>query len=152
MYGGMARRPEVMPLSFALVLCHELNHLYGGSPYIQPQTRMSAEGQADFGGAGFCLQKMAENLYDNSTIPASSYLTRVCRGSGYCLKKMDGALGLGKLLSKLSGEGEPNYETPDRTIVSTTTLSYPKYIQCRIDTYHNGILGIQRPRCWYAGG
>src|SRR5687768_16763139 len=33
MYGGLARRPEVTPDGFAMVLCHELGHHLGGFPF-----------------------------------------------------------------------------------------------------------------------
>ena len=48
MFGGLARRDEITPEGFALVLCHELGHAYGGTPYINTWNQMSAEGQADF--------------------------------------------------------------------------------------------------------
>lgn len=149
MYGGMARRPEVLPLSFALVLCHELNHLYGGRPYLDNGLRISAEGQSDWGGAGWCLRNIAERLQDGTAINPTPYMQQVCGQNQVCLRRLAGGNGLGSLLARLSGEMAPRYETPDRTVVSRTELSYPRTIQCRLDTYHNGILSRERPRCWY---
>jgi len=48
MYGGLFRRPEITLEGFALVLCHELSHAYGGYPYIMVWNNISAEGQADY--------------------------------------------------------------------------------------------------------
>lgn len=64
MFGGMARRSEVNKYSFALVLCHELSHLYSGKPYLDQGLMVSAEGQSDWGGAGWCLRNITEKLPD----------------------------------------------------------------------------------------
>ena len=171
MYGGMARRPEVLPLSFALVMCHELNHLYGAAPYLDSGLRISAEGQSDWAGAGWCLQNVAAQLGDATSFPQTTYMQNMCGCSSpppptptpcvkqelqllacnqTCLQALGAANGLGTLLSRLNGEPVPNFETPDRTIVSRTELSYPRTIQCRLDSYHNGTLSLQRPKCWFA--
>jgi hypothetical protein len=44
--GGIARDPEVSSEGFAFIMCHELNHLYGGAPFIVKWQELSAEGQA----------------------------------------------------------------------------------------------------------
>jgi hypothetical protein len=48
--GGLIRFPAIEIEGLALVLAHELSHLYGGPPYY-PGTDLSCEGQADFYGA-----------------------------------------------------------------------------------------------------
>lgn len=149
MYGGLARRAEVSPEGFALVLCHELNHLYGGAPYIDVQRRMAAEGQSDWMGAQSCLKSITENLSAKGNYSYTEYMKQKCVNDEICLRELGAGLSLGALLSKLNGEGVPNYETPDRTIVKKTNTSYPKTTQCRMDTYHNGILGYPRPLCWF---
>ena len=62
MYGGLARRPEVTPEGFALVLCHELGHAYGGTPYIFQQAQIAAEGQADYYGEQTCLKALLPHV------------------------------------------------------------------------------------------
>ena len=149
MYGGMARRPEVLPLSFALVLCHELSHLYGGTPYIEPQLYMSAEGQSDYMGAGWCLRNIAEKLGDSTPFPTTTYMKQLCGSNRVCLQRLGAANGLGQLLAKLNNQPAPRFETPDRTVVNRTELSYPRTTQCRLDTYRAGVLNQARPRCWF---
>lgn len=150
MYGGLARRPEVVPMGFALVLCHELNHLYGGTPYINPLVKMSAEGQADFSGAGWCLKNIVETVADESEIEITEYMKTTCgEDNRTCLRQLAGGFSLGKLLAVLKEETIPSFETPDKTVVTRTNTSYPKTIQCRLDSYHNGALGKDRPLCWY---
>ena len=149
MYGGMIRRPEVLPLGFALVMCHELNHLYGGTPYIDLRNRMAAEGQADWSGAGWCLYNVALKLKDTSPFQTTPFMDKSCKADPVCLQELGGAWGLGKLLASLGYERMPDFETPDTSVVSRTELSYPRTAQCRLDTYLNGVLGLERPRCWY---
>jgi hypothetical protein len=149
MYGGLARRAEVVPIGFALVLCHELSHLYGGTPYIDVAARMAAEGQSDWKAAGWCLKGIVDSQVDQSPMDVTPYIEKVCGKNAVCMRQLVGGNSLGKLLAKLSGEKVPNFETPDKTIVKKTNVSYPKTTQCRLDSYHNGTLGKDRPLCWY---
>lgn len=156
MYGGLARRPEVTAEGFALVMCHELGHAYGGTPYIQEWQKMSAEGQSDYYGAKECLQKVLPKV-EMPSVTATSYTERRCKERGaigtdvynICIRQLDGSQSLGKLLAAIKKVPEPNFETPDTTVVTQTELSYPKTIQCRLDSYHNGTLLLDRPKCWF---
>lgn len=159
MYGGLARRPEITPEGFALVLCHELGHAYGGIPYIRstPLFEMSAEGQSDYYGTLSCYDRIAARVSELSKIVDTSDLIRIkCEQYqndqtkyANCLGKMEGGLSLGLLLSRLKNEPAPQYETPDPTVVSATELSYPATIQCRLDSYFAGTLSLPRPACWF---
>lgn len=149
MFGGLARRDEVTVEGFALVLCHELGHAYGGYPYIYAFAKMSAEGQADFYGAEACHSAVMTELLDTAEGPTTDYMFRSCGNDNLCLRGLIGGQSLGKLLSTLSNESEPDYETPDTTVVSKTELSYPSTVQCRLDTYFNGTMKKARPACWF---
>ena len=149
MFGGLARRQEVIPEGFALVLCHELNHLYGGAPYIEPSVYMSAEGQSDWMGAGWCLKNIVEKLSTKGQFTPTEYMKTVCENKETCLRQLGAGISLGSLLSKLNGDRLPSYETPDKTVVKRTNTSYPKTTQCRVDTYLNGALKRDRPLCWF---
>ena len=152
LYGGMGRREEVLPLSFALVMCHEFSHLFGGSPYIEPRLYVAAEGQSDYMGAGWCLRNVTEQLFDNTPFNTTPYMNQVCGSDRVCLKRFAAANGLGQLLARLGNQPAPRFETPDRTVVNRTEVSYPRTTQCRLDTYKVAILNQARPRYWYAGG
>ena len=153
MYGGMARRNEVTPEAFALVLCHELGHAYGGKPYIHPETQIAAEGQADYYGSQTCLRAILPYVDDSGLNPDEYVQSRCQRGSNYavCIRQMQAGQALGSLLAVMQRQQQPDYETPDRSVTSQTLLSYPRTVQCRMDTFHNGILGLARPACWYRG-
>jgi hypothetical protein len=151
MYGGMARRPEVTPDAFALVLCHELGHAYGGAPYIRAASEMSAEGQADYYGAQTCLKSLLPKIEATGEEP-SDYIANKCArasNSSLCERQLMAGEHLGTLLSTMKNERTPDYETPDKSVVSRTELSYPKTVQCRLDTYQAGSLGLARPACWF---
>lgn len=162
MYGGLARRVEVGVEGFALVLCHELSHAYGGIPYIQTVSKMSAEGQADYAGAKDCLKAVLPVLesFEVEILPQLSpgeYAAQYCgaiyddtdAGYSVCVRQYAAAQSLGNLLATLNGESVPNFETPDPTVVKKTLTSYPATTQCRLDTYNNGIQGKARPKCWF---
>ena len=150
MYGGLYRRPEVTPEAFALVVCHELGHAYGGVPYLRSSSKISAEGQADYYGAGECLKKVmavVEVSHEASSMELP-YADAVC-DNGDCIRGLKAGLGLGTLLQVLMEQPPLSYETPDQTIVTRTELSYPRTAQCRLDTYRAGTLDQPRPACWF---
>lgn len=164
MYGGLARREEIVPDGFALVLCHELGHAYGGAPYLRRSSHISAEGQADYYGARKCLSRVYEELpmdpINDQYI--TSYIVELCqervdgltgeqreKEQEFCERSLVGAKGLGDLLALLQKEDLPEYDTPDSTVVDSTQLSYPRTVQCRLDTYKAGALNQGRPLCWY---
>lgn len=150
MYGGLARRAEVTPEGFTLVLCHELSHAYGGTPYIRPATKMSAEGQSDYMATFDCAKKVFKEINANGLgMDPTKFMIDTCKGNYTCLSSLVGGQSLGNLLSVLSEETAPNYETPDPTIVPKTLLSYPATTQCRLDTYFAGALSLKRPACWF---
>lgn len=148
MYGGLARRKEVIPYGFALVLCHELSHLYGGAPYVEPSLYMSAESQSDYAGAGWCLKNIVDRLGYMDDIVVTEYMARVCKDDTNCAGRLAGGNSLGSLLAKLNGDKTPNYETPDTLVVKKTNLSYSS-TQCRLDSYRAGVLMQSRPLCWF---
>jgi len=150
MFGGLARRPEVSPSAFALVLCHELGHAYGGTPFLRKSSQMSAEGQADYFGSSDCLKKVIEVLEDEfPEYETTEFTEEACDGDAVCLRGLHAGQGLGSLLASFRQTDEPNYETPDPLVVKKTQLSYPDTIQCRLDTYLAGALDLDRPACWF---
>jgi hypothetical protein len=158
MYGGLARRQEITPEGFALVLCHELGHAYGDKPYIQVSSKLSAEGQADYYGAGTCLDKVLRILpADETQITSTDYTVQKCGEKAainseeysVCIRQFSGGQSTANLLAVLMKQPEPNYQKPDPLVVKKTELSYPKTVQCRLDSYHNGTLNLPRPACWF---
>ncbi len=156
LYGGIARRPELTLDGLALVMCHELGHAYGGEPYLFPSYRMSAEGQADYYATNRCLNSILQNLAPTAESDPTVFMERVCAerfGSGTeyhgCLRALAAGESVGKLLSAITNEPEPNYETPDPRQVEETETSYPGTVQCRVDTYLRGLLREERPACWF---
>jgi len=157
MYGGLFRRAETTVEGFALVLCHELSHAYGGLPYVSKWQKLSAEGQADYAGAKECLHKvLAElKLVDFEEQP-TAFMEDSCEKTfndaerqKLCIRSLVAGQSLGALLATLKGEAIPDYTTPDQTVVDQTSLTYPDTVQCRQDTYFNGTLQLDRPACWF---
>lgn len=163
MYGGLARREETTVEAFALVMCHELSHAYGGEPYKRPDTQVSAEGQADYMGAKECLGKVLEYIRtsdmglltsDNGSTQKICDLRFAQNSAEHlsCLRKFSAGFSLGKLLAVVTSKPIPQYNTPDPTTVAETILTYPENGQCRVDTYAAGFLNHTQPSCWFKNG
>lgn len=157
MYGGLFRRPETTTEGFALVLCHELSHAYGGLPYVSSWQKLSSEGQSDYAGSKECLHKVLSVLklkeYEEQS---NSFIDDTCKShfkdeerQELCVRSLIAGNSLGNLLATIKKETIPNYETPDKTVVDKTATSYPATVQCRLDTYFKGTLQLNRPACWF---
>ncbi len=172
MFGGMARRQEMTPDGFRLVVCHEIGHHMAGFPLYQ-NSDMSNEGQSDYFATHVCFRKMMENKRDQLT-DVHPKITSDCNGfwknskNRYiCKRAMMGGISLSNLLASLGGE-RADIERKDPKRVPRTQDSHPA-AQCRLDTYVAGSLCKNswedrtipmsegestscenRPTCWYA--
>ncbi len=149
MYGGLARRPEVTPDGFALVVCHELGHHLGGFAYYGNTDWAASEGQADY----FATQACARKIWANDKVTNAQFRTTVgafekerCDASwktadeqDLCYRAAAGGASLATLLSALRNGPAPRFETPDQKMVNSTFVSHPE-AQCRLDTYFSGAL------------
>ena len=150
-YGGLARRSEITPGALALALCHEIGHAYGGLPYINPDANISAEGQADYFGAGECLKRVLPKLANDDGVAddIDREIGASCHADVFCERMLNASLRLSQLFAAAKNEGSPRIDTPDQSVTQRTILSYPKTAQCRLDTYYNATLSKQRPSCWF---
>jgi hypothetical protein len=149
MYGGLARRSEVTPDGFALVVCHELGHHLAGFPFRGSflATWAANEGQSDY----FATQACARKMWKADIAKNAEYREKV---GGYerdrcdaawtseadrdlCYRVANAGLSLGSLLAALKKDGEPRFETPDEKKVASTFHGHPA-AQCRLDTYLAG--------------
>jgi hypothetical protein len=170
MYGGMARRSELNVAGFALVACHEIGHHLAGWPQYSDSMWAANEGQSDYYANMICAQQAFSSL----PVPSVTQLMRdKCDGAWAqqsqreaCYKGLGGGLALGSLLAKLHQLPAPKFETPDTSVVTTTSDSHPAP-QCRLDSYlaggicnksydqgkipsQDGAVCTNRPRCWFA--
>jgi len=144
MFGGLARRDEITPDGFAMVVCHELGHHIAGWPYVQSWA--ANEGQSDY----FAMQACAKNLWKNQYAENAEavnyvdpYAKKLCdvyskQDIGICYRSMSAGYSLATLLGALNNQ-KVNFQTPDKSIVKRTYNQHPK-AQCRLDTYVAGTL------------
>ncbi|MBX2989300.1 MAG: hypothetical protein KF802_15535 [Bdellovibrionaceae bacterium] len=150
MYGGLARRPEVTPDGFALVVCHELGHHFGGYPFVSGWA--SNEGQSDYFASQVCLKSLwGRDLRGNERFRRLQQVPDVVQASctqawpnnsnaqGWCVRAAAAGQSLSNLLNANKGGQQPHFETPDKTQVPSTVSSHPN-AQCRLDTYFAGAL------------
>jgi hypothetical protein len=152
MYGGLARHPLINESGFAIVLCHELGHAYGGAPFVYIPTELSAEGQADYVATEACYRRVFA-LVPELQVEEESYepfIEEQCGEDLACKNGLVGSKGLAELLAELMGKKEKvSFETPDPYVTPRTMLSYPRTAQCRLDSYFLGMMKMPRPPCWF---
>ncbi|MEN9809018.1 MAG: hypothetical protein RLZZ488_585 [Pseudomonadota bacterium] len=151
MYGGLARRPEVTPDGFTMVLCHELGHHLGGfSFYNDDESTWAAnEGQSDYFATQACAREMWKDEPEENTKARKTvkpFAKKVCDTNftlqperDICYRTSMAGLSLATLLAKLRKAPAPKFETPDTSIVDVTFDEHPDS-QCRLDTYVAGSL------------
>jgi subtilisin-like proprotein convertase family protein len=149
MYGGLARRPELTPDGFAMVLCHELGHHLGGYSFYHDSDMpwASNEGQADYFATHACAKEIwkgeaEQNIKARQSVQQTA--KRVCDlnfantdDRDICYRSSNAGLSLATLLAKLSEGPAPTFETPDSSVVSMTYDGHPE-AQCRLDTFLAG--------------
>jgi len=149
MFGGLARRSEVTPDGFSMVICHEVGHHLGGYPFYSGDWA-AAEGQADYFATEACAKLLwgddkAENAKSRGKV--SEFVAKKCDATyandtaaqNLCYRTALASQSLANLLSALGNEGVPKFETPDTSVVTRTDTAHPAG-QCRLDTYWNGAL------------
>jgi hypothetical protein len=146
MYGGLARRAEVTPDAFTLVICHELGHHLAGFPYVS--TWAANEGQADYFATKDCANlfwegETAVNATFRSTVEATpkaacDELWSTEAAQDLCYRKSVAAKHLADLLGALPSTPTPvSFDTHDPAQVAATDNAHPK-AQCRLDTMMAG--------------
>jgi hypothetical protein len=149
MYGGLARRPEVTPDGFVLVLCHELGHHLGGYTFVSSWG--ANEGQADYFATHSCAKEFWGSEEEiNATFRESIAAApkAICDGvyttekeQNLCYRTLTASKSLADLLAALH-EVTVEFETPDESTVEATNHSHPA-AQCRLDTYAAGAVCTQ---------
>ncbi len=150
-YGHTVRHELSTPGSFALILCHEMGHLYGGPPYLDEKNRLSAEGVADYYAVNKCLPLMKDRFPDllRASEEPSSLITEICNSDPSCQFQIEAALAAARLTADTLGKLAPSLDTPDLSEVDETELWYPETVQCRLDNYVAAAFDLSYPRCWY---
>ena len=151
MYGGLARRPEVTPDGFALVVCHELGHHLAGYSFGSGWTWAANEGQSDYFATQSCARMIwgkefrMNEAFRRFNVPAT--VAAKCaeawpnntNAQGFCHRASLAGHSLAALLAALGSQPLPSFDSPDTTVVSRTNHAHPKG-QCRLDTYFQGAL------------
>jgi hypothetical protein len=143
MYGGLARHQSVTEDGFMLVVCHELGHQIGGAPKYDAGDWAANEGQADYFGAMKCMRRvltpddnaslMAPRQIDPAVKTQCDDLYRDNQERALCARVAMAGKSLANLFAS-TGSHQPNFNTPDKSVVTETYDSHPA-AQCRLDTY-----------------
>ena len=144
-YGGIAALKKGTEDTFALILCHETGHLFGGTPYSDSFNRLSVEGQADYWASSVCFPKILSAL--SGRTPSRDALT-YCGDDLICARTVDAATTITAHFADNRGLPHPSVHTADDTVVDVLNYTHP-LPQCRLDTLVAGLRILPRPRCWY---
>lgn len=150
MFGGLARRPEVTPDGYALVVCHELGHHFAGHYFYGDRDWAASEGQADYFATQVCAKKMFAQYFDRRFLGRTDvppYVKERCdaiwntpAAQSLCYRSAAAGHSLASLLAAIGGgAGAPKFDTPDTSKVTKTNTRHPA-AQCRLDTYFAGAL------------
>lgn len=148
-FGGLARRPEVTPDGFALVVCHELGHHFAGHYFYGDNAWAASEGESDYWATRVCARRVWLNAFHKNVETseavsaevqdACSSVWKTPQTLALCNRIADGGLSLARLLGALGGGAEPRVNTKDPNKVAKTNTAHPR-AQCRLDTYISGAL------------
>jgi hypothetical protein len=140
MYGGLARRPEVTPDGFAVVLCHEIGHHLAGYPFVQAWA--ANEGSSDYYAVLACVRNLWRDgadttAIDPDSIPATprahcDYKWDNINDRKLCYRSMMASKSVSDLLGALRGN-TVSFDNHDTAVVSVTNHRHPN-AQCRLDT------------------
>lgn len=144
-YGGIAAIKNSSEDTFALILCHETGHLYGGEPVGDTHNNLSLEGQADYWALRSCFPKILSSL--SGRTPSAGAL-EYCQNETACARTVDAILAVTAHFADNRNLPHPQLDTPDETVVPATLLTHPNP-QCRLDTMIAGMKGLPRPLCWH---
>lgn len=144
LYGGFAKISKANVDSLALIICHELGHLYAGAPYSNQDLKLSVEGMSDYWATRECMPKMIEELPE---IEMRNDLKERCEQDLTCTRILQASLIVTTHFAKNSKEKAPSLDDKDLSIVEKILKTHPS-AQCRLDTFYAGYFQEERPRCW----
>lgn len=145
--GGLARRSELTPDGFALIVCHELGHHLAGFPIASRGPLDGAwaanEGQADYFATQVCTRRIwkddfAQNeKFREQATPQNMQLCERAwlryNDQNLCLRVLAATESMILTMATLMQKPVPKFDTPDTTQVAKTNDNHPP-VQCRMDT------------------
>lgn len=148
-FGGLARQPEITPDGFAMVVCHELGHHFGGYAFYD-EDWAAAEGEADYWATQACAREIWGRAFRSNAMhlkrnfaQAPTKCDQVWKepnALALCNRVADAGLSLAKLLHAAGGGSASTAPNPGKTDprqVPKTQIEHPE-AQCRLDTYIAG--------------
>lgn len=153
--GGFVRLADMTPEGLLVTGCHEMGHGIGGTPH--KESGSSTEGQSDYFATAKCLPIALKFLKARTEFTTKDVYKKLCerQGSfeiGECERMMfalESDISYFKTLGDLVSFDV--FSTHVQHDLNTSPSYYPDS-QCRLDTMINGIMGLERPECWFPGG
>ncbi|MBL6991748.1 MAG: hypothetical protein ISR65_18345 [Bacteriovoracaceae bacterium] len=144
--------------SVALVLCHEIGHLYGGEPASDNPLgqSLSIEAQADYFATKECMNKVVEHFpmdieneeFDEEVLSYCGDLTFGTVNYKQCLRVVSASKRFATYMAiKENLENMPSIFGV-AILATETNYDYPSP-QCRLNTFIASYNKEKRPSCWF---
>lgn len=158
--GGSARHPLMTEDAFALNVCHELGHHFGGRPFFEmPSMRWgSIEGQADYFATLSCMKKYLaneNNVAAMKSVAVPSIVSEMCQRNfisdnavAICKRSAMAGLALGKFDASNLLLSAPSFSASFSYVVRRTYPLHPP-LQCRLITYLAGAVCPRGQDHWH---
>lgn len=150
MFGGLARRSEVTPDGFLMVIGHELGHHLGAFVRYSPYDWAASEGQSDYYALHAAAKKLWQSMRRIKNTREAAFpdvVVEMCNEAyeavgeaNLCYRSLMASMSLAQLLRALNNEPPVYFDRPDKTVVRSTNVSYPRTVQSRLDTMIAGSL------------
>lgn len=152
--GGLARRPELTPDGFALIVCHELGHHLGGFAFARADNPFggvwaASEGQSDYFATQVCTRKIwgaDSQINAGFRSKATPIMKQKCNSvwstapeQDLCYRVLVATDSMITTMATLMKKPIPQFDTPDMSEVTATLGTHPP-VQCRMDTSMQGAL------------
>jgi len=161
LFGGFARFAGMTPDGIALTACHEVGHGIAGGPFKDTSdysnVPTTTEGQADYFATSICLPVVFKYLKALRPLKDNKTYSKLCKQQTKhdtitCLRLMASLESDIALLKYLGHTASfDTFSTNVQEQINTSVRYYPDS-QCRLDTMINGIIGLERPECWFPDG
>lgn len=152
--GAVPKNPAINVEGYAIVACHEMGHILGGEPRQKSKLSKwsSVEGQADYFATSLCMWQLMKAMPKDgvSIEPLCAAQFNGAKKVADCSRILSGIKALVSYFNASQTTAKSiSIDQKDLSKVSYTLQKYPSP-QCRVDTWMAGLLGKERPSCWFA--
>lgn len=156
--------PEMSEDGYAAILCHELGHVFAGTPlYLKDGANLSTEGQSDYWSAAVCLKKLFSKYPKNINVAPEPFVQSNCDSQFISKSERQlcyrvAAAGMNamsvlhqSLIDVVKNDPTGFYKKPDFSKKEILYSERYPTLQCRAETYAAGAFCKSSETNWSKG-